>query len=466
MSDTEELFSDEDSLGPTFPPPPPNYPHPEDVAVIGGAEDPSGDAFLNEYYEDSTDDDGEREIESRGEDPPQEIDRLVTDYNNNNDDDDDVDYEMLQYQSVEIPPTHVVQRMLMQEKHRTRDIKQQDNPSRDLKQQDNQSRDIMQQDNQSRDLKQQDNLSRVRKQRGGNQNLAVLAIGCCVIVTLIILIIGFTTDMFKNETTSVMSLGDEVEGPQDTTDPPAPSPTVDGERAERVRTYIREISLDPEGFNQVNSPQSLALIYLSGSVPLGLDPDLPQDRLRLKQKFALLAGLWYPSQFDWTNSAGWATDDDECTWFGVRCSNTTVQNTTFLAVSSISLGENNVQGVSEEIGLLNSMVSIDLNSNVIVGTVPASIAQLDQLESLFLFNNSFQDEWPSDLSGLSSLSTLYASNNQFTDDVAKFFVISSLKILILDDNRLVGTLDGVSALANLGKTKISLLTSESFPKTA
>ena len=417
-----DMLSDEDSFGAAMPPPPPSYPHPDDVppgepdggSMNDQSASPDGDKFNDEY-----DDEEQQSFLGRGteaggsrEDPPQEIgqgtasddddeeedEEYAAEPDEEYEDEDDVDFDLPEDQSLEIPPTSVVQRMVLRE-----------------------------------------NVDKTDRQR----NITVLgAICCCLFITIIIIIIGFSTDLFTKETTSAVSSGADIA--------PTSAPTADSERVARVRTYLEGVGMEASALDQSGSPQSQAFEYLTGADPLGLDPDVLEDALRLKQRYGLLAGLWYASPADWAVSNGWALDADECSWVGVDCGSVTEDGITYNAVTSIALPNNNVQGLTEEIGQLTHLTYLDLNNNVLTGNVPSSIVMLEELEELYLYDNFLQGEWPADLSAFTNMTVLYASHNRFTDDIRKFFTITSLEILILDHNELVGTLDGVSDLENIG----------------
>mmetsp|Transcript_21982 Transcript_21982/g.51758 ORF Transcript_21982/g.51758 Transcript_21982/m.51758 type:complete len:919 (-) Transcript_21982:101-2857(-) len=423
--DDEMMLSDGDeSFGP--PPPPPEHAHPDDLhfennEVNVPSVDGDGDKFNDEYSEDYHNQSAYADVESSGtHDPPEEkpleedeadVNDLMAEY------DEDVDFE--EDQSVEIPPTSVVQRMVMQENE---------------------------------------------DKTGENRNKGIMAcLCCCLIIGLILIIVGFTTDMFKDSETKSVATANDGEGGTTTTPPtdsapaasPAASPTVPDTRTADVSAFLRGVSMEPSAFDEVDSSATLAANWLSLEDSLELDPTSADDQFRMTQRFALLAGFWFASFDDWNSQSGWAFNEDECTWDGIVCSEVNVDGVSVQAVTEIYLFDNNLQGLSEEIGLLPYVKILNIRGNVIESPMPQSIVNMNLLEELYIYDNLMTGEWPSDLSALSSLRKLDASNNQFSGPVNRFFDLTAVDLLVLDKNQFTGNLNGVGNCVNLVRLTIS-----------
>ncbi len=85
----------------------------------------------------------------------------------------------------------------------------------------------------------------------------------------------------------------------------------------------------------------------------------------------------------WTNKTGWLTNCDPCSWAGVSCTN-------------------------------GRVTYIDLRSNGLTGSLPASLGNLAGLEYLNLQNNRLSGRIPADLSRLTKLKYLALGDNQLS----------------------------------------------------
>ena len=143
-----------------------------------------------------------------------------------------------------------------------------------------------------------------------------------------------------------------------------------------------------------SSPQAQALTWLSGNTRLA-----EYTEERLLQRF-VLATLYYSTNGDsWTNNLGWLSNDDECTWNTVNPLNCAAQE-----MRIIHLSERNLQGtIPWEIGLLTSLIEIDLSLNSLDGLIPSSIGQLQQLEGIFLYFNNLWGTIPTEVGTLENL---------------------------------------------------------------
>ena len=56
-----------------------------------------------------------------------------------------------------------------------------------------------------------------------------------------------------------------------------------------------------------------------------------------------------------------------------------------------------------------------------------------------------------DISGMTSLSVFFARDNDLSGNIGIFWPLTSLAVVVIDNNKFFGTLDGISALENLSK---------------
>ncbi len=130
----------------------------------------------------------------------------------------------------------------------------------------------------------------------------------------------------------------------------------------------------------------------------------------------------------WTNTtapnAPWtvaAAAGGECAWFGVVCAPS---------------------------GSSNTVVEINLPSNNLVGTLPASLNTLSNLRALRFQSNSLSGALPS-LAGLSSLSYVDVRSNQLTGNLPALTGLSALEAFSFSNNQIAGSIPSLSGLSAL-----------------
>lgn len=410
--DDPNAVSDEDSFGPS-PPPPPSEPHPDDQVNLNARTAPDGDKFTDEYS--YFDGDGTQDME-KGSDPPQETTTDLSDA----DDEEELDHE--EDQSVEIPPTNVVQRMM-------------------------------------------DRGDGTEKEGGRAGTLCAAGIvACCLVVAALVLGIGFGTGAFTKEKSASRAIepdeddgldldggvdtedgGDEAESP----DVPTETPVVFTDPVTLAGTGLTEfipgISLaDPAVFDDTESAEYLAMMYIiENEESYGFTTEDEADRSRIIQLYSLLT-LWYSSEDAWDDESGWVVTEDECGWTGVTCEEG--------VVVEVNLDSNGLTGgLPMDLAWLDSMRSLTLSNNNIMGALPRSLFVMPTLEELYIDNNIFEYEMK-DISGMTGLTVFFASGNELRGDVSVFWPLTALTVIVIDDNAFSGTLDGISALENLSKS--------------
>jgi hypothetical protein len=127
------------------------------------------------------------------------------------------------------------------------------------------------------------------------------------------------------------------------------------------------------------------------------------EQVLLRQRYAL-ATLWFqtPANFALRPSAGntWGTSVDVCEWSDVYCGSSDGDNRHL--VESLQLGSVGLQGghIPVDLGLLTSLMLLDLTSNKLAGTIPSSWGHLA------LQNNDLTGTIPSTLGSLTSMKIL------------------------------------------------------------
>jgi hypothetical protein len=187
-------------------------------------------------------------------------------------------------------------------------------------------------------------------------------------------------------------------------------------------SYISNVtfgaSLSP--YQNDTTPEEQALNWLVDSDPLQLWPQ--NNSFRIRQRYALLT-FWFNSNNtdEWINSTGWLDYDDECTWFGISCSEIKYgfdanENRT---VTAMDLGFNSVSGIiPSDLGLLSNLHYLDLKFNQLYGSIPSSIGQLTDLEHLDIaLNGLLTGRLPESVGNLHLLVHADFSYNLFTGEL-------------------------------------------------
>ncbi|KAF5188704.1 Leucine-rich repeat protein kinase family protein [Thalictrum thalictroides] len=150
---------------------------------------------------------------------------------------------------------------------------------------------------------------------------------------------------------------------------------------------------------------------ISGLENYALVPkDLSTVRDQVVAMRALKESLRVPDRMGWNGDpCGPSTWD---AWEGVTCH--TNKDKSALVVSQIDLGSQGLKGyISDQISLLQNLVSLNLSSNSLEGTLPPGLGQR-------------------------SLVRLDLSNNKFSGPIPDSLTISSLQLVLLNDNELEG----------------------------
>jgi hypothetical protein len=162
------------------------------------------------------------------------------------------------------------------------------------------------------------------------------------------------------------------------------------------------------------------------SVDALLDDD---DERSLRQRYAL-ASLWLPIQSP--------TPLDSCE---LPSSNTNCDEATARTVVVLQLENIDVHGhIPDDLSLLTGLITIDLTSNALEGTIPPSWGDhLTLLRRLNLHDNDLTGTIPSSLGALTGLTALALSGNKLHGTIPPSLgALASLRRLDLQHNELTG----------------------------
>ena len=176
------------------------------------------------------------------------------------------------------------------------------------------------------------------------------------------------------------------------------------------------------------------------------------DQFRLAQRYALVT-LWFSSANNWNDGTGWLDETDECAWFGVVCEAQEVPNAgTQNVVVELQLDDNRVEAIPLDIFMLNQLKILSMSGNRLSGPMPSTLTSMTSLVELYLEDNNLEEDLSSkDFSALQNLEILRLGANSFSGTLPdSLWTLTKLQELTLDNNRLTGSIsDQVSNLVNL-----------------
>jgi Leucine-rich repeat (LRR) protein len=209
------------------------------------------------------------------------------------------------------------------------------------------------------------------------------------------------------------------------------------------------------------------------------------------QRDALLALYSATGGTSWTNHTNWGgASGTEGTWYGVTVYNPGSGDT----VLTLDLHGNNLVGslpaalgdlpglvtlrlynnklsgsLPGALGSLSALADLELNGNQLTGSIPNQLGNLSQLQYLFLYSNQLTGSIPPSLGSLAHLVKLSLYGNQLSGAIPpELGGLSSLVLLELSSNQLTGSippslgnLSAINSWMNLG---INQLTGEIPPE--
>lgn len=109
------------------------------------------------------------------------------------------------------------------------------------------------------------------------------------------------------------------------------------------------------------------------------------------------------------NSLPCGNNNNNNTWSNIFCN---INNN---RVTKINLQHSSLTGkLASEIGMLDNLKVLIINSNMLTSTIPSDIGNLKQLSILNIYNNKFISNIPSEIGNLNKLVELMIFSNSFT----------------------------------------------------
>ena len=203
------------------------------------------------------------------------------------------------------------------------------------------------------------------------------------------------------------------------TAPPTPEPTLSSNSLEIVQ-YIESIRLGSEPIvlpilgNRNATPAELALDWILNEDPLNLTLDNEDEKARLRQRYGLLTFFYSTNGPSWTINDNWLTEKDECTWYGITCTDAGVVQTVGsegVLSPENALSSNSLSGtIPDDMALLSSVNEMNLYSNPgLGGSIPASFGTMRNLQYIRFDNCGFSGRLSESMGDLSNLVSVRVS---------------------------------------------------------
>lgn len=171
------------------------------------------------------------------------------------------------------------------------------------------------------------------------------------------------------------------------------------------------------------------------------------------QRNALIALYNATNGNSWTDNTDWnGTVGTECDWYGITC------DAGDEYVEWIELDTNNLVGTIPDLSGITTLITLDLHSNSLNGSIPATLGSIISLVYLSLYDNSLSGTIPSTLNNLVFLDHLNLSDNNLSDPIPDLSDLDSLDYLNLSNNSLSGNIP--STLGDLDEIIDGLLLSD------
>lgn len=101
---------------------------------------------------------------------------------------------------------------------------------------------------------------------------------------------------------------------------PIPSSISTLSRADSIKKTLEDVT-ESSILENPTTPQGMAFDWIVKTDPAQIDPPSSSDNdiAAIKQRFAVATFYYSTNGNDWTNSNGWLSSTDECTWVGLNC---------------------------------------------------------------------------------------------------------------------------------------------------
>jgi len=182
------------------------------------------------------------------------------------------------------------------------------------------------------------------------------------------------------------------------------------------------------------SPEGQALVWIVDEDTRDPLDSTDENKKRITQRYALMT-LYYASyNSDWVDEFNWR-NEDECTWAGISCEDTTIVR--------VVMENYGITGtLSPDLAMLSNLDTLILNGNRIQGSIPESFKRLEKLRIIALKGNFMTGQLNDfDFPELENLRVLDLKDNQFSGVFpSMIYEMNRLTFLDFENNMLTGEL--------------------------
>lgn len=133
----------------------------------------------------------------------------------------------------------------------------------------------------------------------------------------------------------------------------------------------------------------------------------------------------------------WISAVPLCNWTAVTCSRLHIDRVVSINLTTMNLGGT----ISPCLGNLTFLRSLDLSRNRLYGQFPTQLGRLSRLRNLWLHKNQLEGNIPSDLGNCTNLASLVLYDNNLTGKIPhELGSLTHLQVLNLAMNNLKGTI--------------------------
>lgn len=252
--------------------------------------------------------------------------------------------------------------------------------------------------------------------------LVLIMIGAvCGIV--VVFLGGNDSDSDSDASTGVDSSPSTPPAPSTPVSTPTPSPVVsssppvESPTASPTNTALLNALLPLSGdrLDEPTSPQYRAYQWMATEDPL-TTPTTSESELQ--QRYAMATMYFSLTGAETSSELPSFLSGLECFWPTAACGGHNVTTEESWRVTEFRGARQSFEGtIPPEIGLLESLVHLDLGDNMIKGSLPDEIYLLSNLKNLYLENNAMTGSLSESIGSLPLLENVYLAKNEFTGSI-------------------------------------------------